>query len=173
MPRTIPSLTPSRAASATVLRVVDGLAGALVRPWHEPHEAHDHHHPDDEVGASVAMRPCYASPLPAGPGWSAPVQVLAVGAPRIARPPTTSAGWRMSGRRRMPPGRFWELPTGSRIAWARVPAKGPRRPTRVVFSSPGALAPALDAAAAAGSCDYLSWSSGLAYRHALPRAELV
>jgi proline iminopeptidase len=24
-----------------------------------------------------------------------------------------------------------------------------------------------------GSCDYLSWSSGLAYRHALPRAELV
>jgi hypothetical protein len=42
-----------------------------------------------------------------------------------------------------------------------------------VFSSPGALAPALDAAAAAGSCDYLSWSSGLAYRHALPRAELV
>jgi hypothetical protein len=37
-----------------------------------------------EVGASVAMRPSYASPLPAnpaaaGPGRSAPVQVLAVG----------------------------------------------------------------------------------------------
>jgi pimeloyl-ACP methyl ester carboxylesterase len=79
---------------------------------------------------------------------------------------------------------------------------------RVVFSSPGALAPALDDGSAGrlrtrlpfgrqlglyrllsrprvllaytllqvnpgGACDYLSWSSGLAYRRALPNAELV
>lgn len=39
-----------------------------------------------------------------------------------------------------------------------------------MFSSPGALAPAL---VIKGACDYLSWSSGLAYRQALPNAELV
>jgi hypothetical protein len=46
--------------------------------------------------------------------------LLPVGDPRVA--PAAVAGQR-----------FWELPTGARISWVRVPAEGPRRPTSVVF----------------------------------------
>jgi len=52
----------------------------------------------------------------------------------------------------------------------QVAAAYPEHVAKVVFSSPGPLAPAL---VVKGSCDYLSWSSGLAYRRALPGARLV
>jgi proline iminopeptidase len=58
------------------------------------------------------------------------------------------------GDPRLPPApvegqRFWELPTGSRIAWVHLPAPGPRpRPTPVVFlhGGPGVADMAGDAA---------------------------
>jgi len=168
--------------------------------------------------------------------------LVPVGDPR--RPPAPVAGQR-----------FWDLPTGSRIAYVERPAGGRPRPTPVVFvhggpgiadmagdtasfgqltadgydvrsttrsapaaprawptraattsplvfSSPGALAPAVDdgsggrvrarltpgqqlglyrllarlrtpALVVKGSCDYLSWSSGQAYLRAVPGSRLA
>jgi len=61
--------------------------------------------------------------------------LLPLGDPRL--PPAPVAGQR-----------FWALPTGSRIAWVRVPARGRPRPTPVVFlhGGPGIADMAGDAA---------------------------
>jgi hypothetical protein len=68
-----------------------------------------------EVGASVAMRPCYASPLPAnpaaaGPGWSAPVRPVAVGrADHLGQRPQQAQPARERNRLTLggPGRRFW------------------------------------------------------------------
>ena len=61
--------------------------------------------------------------------------LLPVGDPRLAPAPVAGQRW-------------WELPTGSRIAWVRLLAHGPRRPTPVVFlhGGPGIADMAGDAA---------------------------
>jgi proline iminopeptidase len=61
--------------------------------------------------------------------------LLPVGDPRLTPAPVPGQRW-------------WELPTGSRLAWVRLPAQGPRRPTPVVFlhGGPGIADMAGDAA---------------------------
>jgi proline iminopeptidase len=61
--------------------------------------------------------------------------LLPVGDPRLPPAPVPGQRW-------------WELPTGSRIAWVRLAAQGPRRPTPVVFlhGGPGIADMAGDAA---------------------------
>jgi len=77
----------------------------------------------------------FAAGALAGVGVFVVTALLPLGDPRL--PPAPVAGQR-----------FWELETGSRIAWVRVPAQGPRRPTPVVFlhGGPGIADMAGDAA---------------------------
>jgi proline iminopeptidase len=80
--------------------------------------------------------------------------LLPVGDPRLPPAPVPGQRW-------------WELPTGSRIAWVRLAAQGPRRPTPVVFlhGGPGIADMAGDAATS-GSSPATATTSGSTTRSA-------